>query len=493
MATLSSLFGLSLSLILLLLFHNSFAQLECDQGREQSPWQSHHWFRGQRECRLERLDALQPARRIQSEAGFTEFFDQGNEQFQCAGVSIRRRVIEPSGLLLPSYSNAPCLVYILQGRGITGTVFPGCPETYQSFQQQSQQQREEGGGQSQRFRDEHQKVHSFREGDIIALPAGVANWCYNDGDTPVVAITVFDTSNSANQLDPRRREFLLAGSHRSSERKQESFGQQTYEGQYEEQTGVNILSGFNPDLLAEAFGVNREVARRLQSQDDRRGEIVRVRHGLQFLRPSVREEQHEQYSEGREERRKGGQCNGLEEMYCALKTRENINDPTRADVYTPQGGRITSLNSQKFPILNLIQMSAERGVLRRNAFHAPHWNINAHSIMYVTGGRGRVQIVNNQGRTVFDGELRRGQVLVIPQNYAVLKRAQSEGFEWVSFKTNSNAMVNQIVGKASALRGMPVDVLMNAYRLSREEALRLKFNRGDQMTVFTPRSQEGPF
>ncbi|XP_020080058.1 glutelin type-A 1-like [Ananas comosus] len=115
----------------------------------------------------------------------------------------------------------------------------------------------------------------------------------------------------------------------------------------------------------------------------------------------------------------------------------------------------------------------------RNALHAPHWNINAHSIMYVTAGRGRVQIVNNLGRNVFGGELRRGQVLVVPQNFAVVKRAQSESFEWVSFKTNNNAMVNQIVGKASALRGMPVDVLANTYRLSREEATRLKYNRGD--------------
>ncbi|XP_020081943.1 glutelin type-A 1-like [Ananas comosus] len=127
----------------------------------------------------------------------------------------------------------------------------------------------------------------------------------------------------------------------------------------------------------------------------------------------------------------------------------------------------------------------------RNALHAPHWNINAHSIMYVTAGRGRVQIVNNLGRNVFSGELRRGQVLVVPQNFAVVKRAESESFEWVSFKTNNNAMVNQIVGKASALCGMPVDVLANAYHLSREEATRLKYNRRDQMTVFTPRTVLG--
>lgn len=57
----------------------------------------------------------------------------------------------------------------------------------------------------QRLRDEHQKVHRLRQGDIIALPAGVSYWCYNDGDIPVVAVQVFDLSNTANQLEPRRR------------------------------------------------------------------------------------------------------------------------------------------------------------------------------------------------------------------------------------------------------------------------------------------------
>jgi len=87
------------------------------------------------------------------------------------------------------------------GRGISGTVVPGCPESFQQFTQQRQPR---GGGQ-QSTRDQHQRINHFREGDILALPAGVAHWAYNDGDQPVVAITLVDYSNSANQLDPNRR------------------------------------------------------------------------------------------------------------------------------------------------------------------------------------------------------------------------------------------------------------------------------------------------
>lgn len=55
------------------------------------------------------------------------------------------------------------------------------------------------------MRDQHQRINRFKEGDLLALPAGFAHWAYNDGEQPVVAITVIDTSNSASQLDPSRR------------------------------------------------------------------------------------------------------------------------------------------------------------------------------------------------------------------------------------------------------------------------------------------------
>ena len=109
--------------------------------------------------------------------------------------------------------------------------------------------------------------------------------------------------------------------------------------------------------------------------------------------------------------------------------------------------------------------------------YVPHWNQNAHSVIFVTRGRARVQVVNCRGQTVFDGELQQRQVLVVPQNFAVLKKASDEGFEWVSFKTNDNAMINTLAGRISAMRAFPVQVIASAYRVSTEEARRLKFNR----------------
>lgn len=99
-----------------------------------------------------------------------------------------------------------------------------------------------------------------------------------------------------------------------------------------------------------------------------------------------------------------------------------------------------------------------------------------------------MQIVGDNGQTVFDGQVEEGQLIVVPQNFAVVKKADRQGCEWVAFKTNDNAMVSPIAGRLSAIRGMPVEVLMNAYNINREQANNLKFNQ-EELTVFGPGSR----
>lgn len=83
-----------------------------------------------------------------------------------------------------------------------GVIFPGCPETFEESQQQGQGR---SSDQSFREQDRHQKVRHVREGDILAIPAGVASWTYNDGDSELVSVSLLDTSNYENQLDQNPR------------------------------------------------------------------------------------------------------------------------------------------------------------------------------------------------------------------------------------------------------------------------------------------------
>ncbi|KAI3860834.1 hypothetical protein MKX03_002450 [Papaver bracteatum] len=467
----------------LFVLNGCLGQIEQQGGgwqTQQQQQQSRH-YQDQSQCRIENINAQEPNRRVESEAGVTEFWDQNNEQFECAGVAPARYIIQPNGLLLPFFVNAPRLVYIVQGRGMSGALIPGCPETFHSIRQSVQQR---GRSQQQGCRDQHQKIRSVQQGDILALPAGVTNWLYNEGETPLIAVSLHDTSSNANQLDRNLRRFQLAGSQQTqtSSYQQRQQQRQQVRGQQQDIPENNIFNGFNVETLAEAFGVSTETARKLQGQNDQRGNIVFVEGGLRTIRPQQGEEEEEQEQRYRT-------TNGLEETICSMRMKQNIANPTRADIYSEKGGRITTLNSQKLPILNYLQMSAERGVLYQNALHAPHWHSNAHSVIYVTRGSCRCQIVGNQGRQVFNGQLNQGQMLVVPQNFVVVKQAGSEGYEWVSFKTNDNAMASPLVGKTSILRAMPVDVLMNAYQISREEANRLKYNRKEETMILTPGSR----
>ncbi|KAL9255925.1 13S globulin seed storage protein-like protein [Drosera capensis] len=473
----------SLCLLLAIILPTCFAQRIQWELQGQNPWQPgarqqgrwrHRQQQFREECDIWSLTAAEPFRRIESEAGVSEYWDPTQQQFRCAGVVVIRHVIEPKGLLLPNYANAPHVTYVVQGRGLFGATIPGCPQTFQS------ETRFEKGSE-RRFRDEHQRIRRFREGDVLALPAGVTKWVYNDGDSRAIAITVFDTSNFQNQLDENLRLFLLAGSRQM----QEIRGERREAARHLEE-GRNIFSGFDQELLAEALGVNVETVNKLQGQNDQRGNIVFVERSLQFLSPEFQEEEIRREELEREERHRG-RDNGLEETFCSLKLRHNINAPSETDIFNPRGGRITALNSNKLPILNFLQLSAYRVVLYEHATVGPFWTVNAHSICYVTRGRGRIQIVRDNGRLVLDQEVQEGQLFVVPQNFVVIKKASREGLEYVAFKTSDNAVVSHLAGRTSALRSLPVEVLANSYLISRETALHLKQSRRS-VAVFGPHS-----
>jgi hypothetical protein len=148
-------------------------------------------------------------------------------------------------------------------------------------------------------------------------------------------------------------------------------GQQSY--RTSQMSNNNMFSGFDTQMLAEAFGVNPELVRRLQSQNDQRGEIVFVKQGLQMLRPLRSQEMQQQEYEESTERQQFGETtygtrnmsNGLDETFCTMKIRSNIDIPSRADYFNQRGSRVAILNSQKLSILNIVQMSATRVVLQK--------------------------------------------------------------------------------------------------------------------------------
>nr|GEY12909.1 legumin A [Tanacetum cinerariifolium] len=58
-----------------------------------------------------------------------------------------------------------------------------------------------------------------------------------------------------------------------------------------------------------------------------------------------------------------GPSRGLKETICLMQLSENIDQIFKADFYNPQAGHYAHLNSFKFPILKLLQLGDEHGVL----------------------------------------------------------------------------------------------------------------------------------
>ena len=116
----------------------------------------------------------------------------------------------------------------------------------------------------------------------------------------------------------------------------------------------NVFSGLDDELLAEAFNVDVETARKLRGQNDERGHIIRAEKSIQLIQPQRSRQEREQ------ERH-----NGLEETFCSARVKENLDRASRADFYNPRAGRFSTLNSFNLPILSFLQLSAAKGVLHR--------------------------------------------------------------------------------------------------------------------------------
>lgn len=131
-----------------------------------------------------------------------------------------------------------------------------------------------------------------------------------------------------------------------------------------EQSNGNVYSGLERQTLADALNVDEEIARNIQGEKDDRKNIVKVQGELKLVSPpSSSWEQQEQDLQQERQRQGAGRANGLEETVCTARVKENIADPSRADVFSPRAGRVSTVNRYSLPILEHLGLSAERGFL----------------------------------------------------------------------------------------------------------------------------------
>lgn len=131
-------------------------------------------------------------------------------------------------------------------------------------------------------------------------------------------------------------------------------GQQQREQQRDSQNFQNIFSGFNTELLAEAYNIPVEIVRRMQENDER-GLLVKCQEEMHRI---IRADEDEE-DEGQRQRR----LNGLEETVCTTRIRHNMDTRSESDIVSRHAGRVNIVNQHKLPILQFLDMSAEKGHL----------------------------------------------------------------------------------------------------------------------------------
>ena len=148
---------------------------------------------------------------------------------------------------------------------------------------------------------------------------------------------------------------------------------------------MNMFSGFDTQLLADALNIDQQTAQQLQGQNDNRPQIIRVEGRFDFVEPPQSREEERQLQG---QQRQQGQ-NGFEEVFCHMKIKQNIGKPSLADVFSPQAGRISTLNSFGMPILKFLRLSAERGFLYNVSI------LYMHVLLYMVKYNNDIYLVGN--------------------------------------------------------------------------------------------------
>ena len=112
------------------------------------------------------------------------------------------------------------------------------------------------------------------------------------------------------------------------------------------------MNGFDQELPAEAFDVPVEVVRKMQKENNQ-GLLVKCKERMNLVPQEEEEEERMRYDMKQ---------NGVEETICTMRIKENMEN--EADFVSRQAGRINNVHQQKLPILQYLDMSAERGYLK---------------------------------------------------------------------------------------------------------------------------------
>ncbi|GBG86048.1 hypothetical protein CBR_g40949 [Chara braunii] len=402
---------------------------------------------------------------IKAEGGSVSSWGGSLEEIPNASLGAGIVTLEGGFMMLPEYSDCHYLLYVLEGSAHVGLMSPvGFPTNARRIEQ----------------------------GDVFAIPRGWVSWAVNCGNSRLRAFVAWDTSEGRQPGECTH--FHLAGASSTS----------TAAAEHQKDTG-SILLGFSKDLLAKAWNVDVSHVERL----------LRSQHGSAIVKLPSRSATspatcHNVVNQAAQTRTTTSTISQLA-MAVGMGLSDDVNgeqgasltsgllthsggefvyelDRSSADVAN-KGGKLWLLNAHRMPALRQLGMGAYRLFLQPGAVVGPVWSVNAHHIVYIIRGKGRVQIAGPDGRNELDAEVRAGQVVAIPRFFAALKVAsEEEPLEIISVTSSSMPLSSFLSGSTSLLKNMPLEVVSHAFNIDKELEEKFREKRRE-VTGILPQSQ----
>ncbi|GJP43950.1 hypothetical protein CLOM_g3349 [Closterium sp. NIES-68] len=251
-----------------------------------------------------------------------------------------------------------------------------------------------------------------------------------------------------------------------------------------------ILHGFSADLLARAWDVEEEEARRVVAGQKHVGFVAVGHHNARRLTGEL-----QAMMAGEDEA--SGTEEAMDPNALAHMRMGDISPFTRfkyslsqasPDMAVPKGGDIFAVDRSKLPVLHHVGLSAFLYHLQPNALLAPHWYPNAAILHVVLAGSGRIEVVYPDGRTALHRDVHTGDVIAVPALFPSSMEASAEGMMWIAIANRPISPPSFLAGITSVFKGIPKDVLVAAFNV--DEALEDKFYKArrdpSEIAIFPP-------
>ncbi|GBG91920.1 hypothetical protein CBR_g54015 [Chara braunii] len=432
-----------------------------------------------------RLEYTERHEVLKSEGGSVSMWAESFEHIADAGrrVSAAHLTLEEDGFLLPSYSSGHHVIYVLEGSAYAGLMTPwGIPAT----------------------------LRRLKKGEMLVVPHGWVSWICNHhqeggqstthrheseregGQTSTfkaLVVTDFPAPLASEKGGKTETDgcYFLAGAS-----KREGAGCAGHGG---------VLHGFSKDVLTQVWGVDESDVEKLLHSQKGLGivKVSKTQHPELWERFVSKLSHMEMLSDvssfvdglahtkrhGGDHREQGSAAWFLGDFTY------NVEAATPAD--RNEGGEIRLVNKELLPALGKFGLSFSLAVgrLEKGAVRVPAWSVNAHMIVHVTSGSGRIQIVHPDGSNALDTHLHAGSVVVIPRFYPSVKVAsKDEGLEFVGVMTSSRPFWSHLAGRTSLLSNMPERVVEEAFNIPSDLVKKLRHRRAQYFVILPPPSYQ---